>query len=225
MGKIDVFMAGVGGQGVILASDSLAEVAMRAGFDVKKSDALGMAQRGGSVVSHIRIGPKVFAPLIKKGEADFLLGFERLEAARCASNLSPDGLAIINDQELPPLSVVGGSIAYPDQKQVERLVSQYTKRLAFVPGLEIAKELGNPRVAGVVLLGFLSVFLPMEVALWKQDISERVAAKFKDINLQAFARGRQQAEVFNSAGTGAKATVAGGVASRVRKTTGQSSRR
>ena len=108
-------MAGVGGQGVILASDSLAEVAMRAGFDVKKSDALGMAQRGGSVVSHIRIGPKVFAPLIKKGEADFLLGFERLEAARCANNLRPDGLAIINDQELPPLSVVGGAVDYPDQ--------------------------------------------------------------------------------------------------------------
>ena len=225
MSKIDVFMAGVGGQGVILASDSLAEVAMRAGFDVKKSDALGMAQRGGSVVSHIRIGPKVFAPLIKKGEADFLLGFERLEAARCAGNLSPDGLAIINDQELPPLSVVGGAIAYPDQKRVERLVSQYTKRLAFVPGLKIAKELGNPRVAGVVLLGFLSVFLPMEVALWEQDISERVAAKFKEINLQAFARGRQQAEVFNSAVTGAKAPVAVSVASRVRKTTRQSSRR
>lgn len=224
MAKIDVFMAGVGGQGVILASDSLAEVSMRAGFDVKKSDALGMAQRGGSVVSHIRIGPKVFAPLIKKGEADFLLGFERLEAARCANNLRPDGLAIINDQELPPLSVVGGDIDYPNQRQVENLVSQYTKRIAFVPGLKIAKELGNPKVAGVVLLGFLSVFLPMEVALWEQDISDRVAAKVKDINLQAFAQGRQQAELFNSTHKEVKVTVANDAASRVRNTVRQSGR-
>jgi indolepyruvate ferredoxin oxidoreductase, beta subunit len=220
LGKIDVFMAGVGGQGVILASDSLAEVAMRAGFDVKKSDALGMAQRGGSVVSHIRIGPKVFAPLIKKGEADFLLGFERLEAARCADNLSPNGLAIINDQELPPLSMLSGSIAYPDQKQVERLVSQYTKRIAFVPGLKIAKELGNPRVAGVVLLGFLSIYLPIEEALWKQDIAERVAAKVKEINLQAFAQGRQQAEIFSSNHEEAKAATC-----RVRKTVRPSGRK
>ncbi len=206
MDKIDVFMAGVGGQGVILASDSLAEVAMRAGFDVKKSDALGMAQRGGSVVSNVRIGPKVFAPLIKKGEADFFIGFERLEAARCAGHLSPNGLAIINDQELPPLSsVVSGTVPYPDKKQVERLVSQYTKRVAFVSGLKIAKELGNAKVAGVVLLGFLSVFLPFEEALWEQDISERVAAKVKALNLQAFARGRHEAVVFKSTQAEAKA--------------------
>lgn len=225
MPKIDVFMAGVGGQGVILASDSLAEVAMRAGFDVKKSDALGMAQRGGSVVSHIRIGSKVFAPLIKKGEADFLVGFERLETARCASYISPHGLAITNDQELPPLAVAGGAAPYPDQRQVEHLISQYTRRLAFVPGLKIALELGNARVAGVVLLGFLSAFLPVEVALWEQDIAGRVPAKFREVNLQAFALGRQEAKVFNSTEPEAKATAAEDVAKRVRNTTRHSGRR
>jgi indolepyruvate ferredoxin oxidoreductase beta subunit len=218
-------MAGVGGQGVILASESLAEVAMRAGFDIKKSDALGMAQRGGSVVSHIRIGSKVFAPLIKKGEADFLVGFERLEAARCASYINPNGLAIINDQELPPLAVAGGAAPYLDQEKVAHLVSQYTKRLAFVPGLKIAQELGNARVAGVVLLGFLSAFLPVEIALWEEDIAGRVAAKFREINLKAFAQGRQEARVFSSTETEAKAVAHEEVSKRVRNTTRYSGRR
>lgn len=194
--RIDVLMAGVGGQGVILSSDSLAEVAMRAGFDIKKSDALGMAQRGGSVVSHVRIGEKVFAPLIKKGEVDFLLGFERLEAARWASYLSPQGLAIVNDQELPPLAVVGGTAHYPDQEEIAGLVCRYSPRLAFVPGLEIASRLGNPRVSSVVLLGFLSAFLPIERVLWEEDVAARVPAKFKRMNLDAFARGREEAETF-----------------------------
>jgi len=223
--KIDVLMAGVGGQGVILASDSLAEVAMRAGFDVKKSDAIGMAQRGGSVVSHIRIGAKVFAPLIKKGEADFLVGFERLEAARCASYINPNGLAIISDQELPPLSVAGDAASYPDQEKVARVVSLYTKRLAFVPGLRIAQALGNARVAGVVLLGFLSAFLPVEVALWQEDIARRVDAKFREINLKAFAQGREEAMVFRSTETEAKAVVREEVPKRLRNITRNGGRR
>ena len=192
--KIDVLMVGVGGQGVVLASDALAETAMKNGYDVKKSDALGMAQRGGSVSSHVRLGEHVFSPIMSKGDADFLLAFERLEGARSADYLRPGGVAIINDQAIPPLSVVGDVSAYPSTREVERIIRRYTNEVYFLPGREIAEEMGNAQVLNVLLLGFLSRFLAMGEQAYIEDLSHRVPARFLELNLKAFARGREEAE-------------------------------
>jgi indolepyruvate ferredoxin oxidoreductase beta subunit len=117
MKKMDLLVTGVGGQGVVLASDIIGETAIAAGFDVKKTDTLGMAQRGGSVVSHVRMAPKVWSPLIREGQADLLLAFEKLEAARWSHYLRPGGIAIVNMYEQPPLSVSLGQEKYPAQDE------------------------------------------------------------------------------------------------------------
>jgi indolepyruvate ferredoxin oxidoreductase beta subunit len=191
--KADILMTGVGGQGVILASDALAEIAMKAGYDVKKSDSLGMSQRGGSVVSHLRVGERVFSPIIKKGEADFLLGFERLEGVRWVDYLREGGVAIINNLAIPPLSVVGGALKYPGLSDVEETFRRRTNRIYFVPGTEIAAELGNPQVLNVLLVGFLSAFLDIDERSFIDDLSHRVPQRFLQVNLKAFARGREEA--------------------------------
>ena len=193
MKKTDILMTGVGGQGVILASDALAEIAMQAGYDVKKSDSLGMSQRGGSVVSHLRMGDRVFSPTIRKGEADFLLAFERLEGARWADYLHEGSIAIINDLAIPPLSVVGGASAYPSTTEVEEILREYTDHLYIIPGTRIAQEMGNPQVLNVLLVGFLSVFLDIEEKSYIEDLSQRVPQKVLQLNLKAFARGREEA--------------------------------
>lgn len=186
-------MTGVGGQGVILASDALAEIAMKAGYDVKKSDSLGMSQRGGSVVSHLRLGRQVFSPMIREGEADFLLAFERLEGARWANYLHQGSVAIVNDLAIPPLSVVGGASAYPGTAEVEEILHRYTDRLFIIPGTRIAQELGNPQVLNVLLVGFLSAFLDIDEKSYLDDLSQRVPQKVLQLNLRAFARGREEA--------------------------------
>jgi indolepyruvate ferredoxin oxidoreductase beta subunit len=193
MKKIDILMTGVGGQGVILASDALAEIAMQAGYDVKKSDSLGMSQRGGSVVSHLRLGRQVFSPMIRKGEADILLAFERLEGARWADYLHEGSVAIINDLAIPPLSVVGGASAYPSTAEVEEILREYTDHSYIIPGTQIAQEMGNPQVLNVLLVGFLSVFLDIEEKSYIEDLSQRVPQKVLQLNLKAFARGREEA--------------------------------
>lgn len=193
MKKTDILMTGVGGQGVILASDALAEIAMKAGHDVKKSDSLGMSQRGGSVVSHLRLGGQVFSPMIRKGEADFLLAFERLEGARWADYLNKGSIAIVNDLAIPPLSVVGGASAYPSTTEVEEIIRRYTDQLYIMPGTQIAQEMGNPQVLNVLLVGFLSVFLDIEEKSYIEDLSQRVPQKVLQLNLKAFARGREEA--------------------------------
>lgn len=193
MRKTDILMTGVGGQGVILASDALAEIAMKGRHDVKKSDSLGMSQRGGSVVSHLRIGRQVFSPMIRKGEADILLAFERLEGARWADYLNTGSIAIINDLAIPPLSVVGGASAYPSIADVEEMIRRYTDNLFIIPGSQIAQEMGNPQVLNVLLIGFLSVFLDIDEQSYIEDLSQRVPQKVLQLNLKAFARGREEA--------------------------------
>lgn len=166
---------------------------MKAGYDVKKSDSLGMSQRGGSVVSHLRIGERVFSPMIRKGEADFLLGFERLEGVRWVDYLREGGVAIINKLAIPPLSVVGGALKYPELSDVEVTLRQRTNRIYFVPGTEIAAELGNPQALNVLLVGFLSAFLDIGQRSFIDDLSQRVPQRFLQVNLKAFARGREEA--------------------------------
>ena len=188
--KINLLLTGVGGQGTLLASDVLAEVGLRAGYDVKKSEVHGMAQRGGSVVSHVRWGNKVYSPLIGRGEADYLLAFEKLESLRHIDFLKPGGTAIVNDYRIPPVSVSSGGEEYPDDERVRQVLSEVTEDIHFVPGVALAEELGNARVSNIVLLGALSIFLDVAPHIWLEVIEGRVPQKYVELNRQAFRKGR-----------------------------------
>jgi indolepyruvate ferredoxin oxidoreductase beta subunit len=190
--KIDLLVTGVGGQGVVLASDIIGEVALAAGCDVKKTDTLGMAQRGGSVISHVRIAGEVRSPLISEGEADILLAFEKLEAARWSHYLRPGGIALINNYEQPPLSVSLGQGKYPGHDEIAGIMKRLTGLVYFVDGTRRAGELGNVRTLNILLLGCLSVFTPFQVNIWKNGISRSLPANIHEINLAAFAQGRKE---------------------------------
>ena len=190
MKKTDFLLTGVGGQGIMVASDVLALVGLEHGYDVKKSEVHGMAQRGGSVVSHVRWADRVFSPLIGKGEADHLVAFERLEALRYLSFLRAGGTAIVNDYAIPPVSVANGQDSYPDDLTVRRVLAQATPNHYVVPGLATAKRLGNVRTNNIVLLGALSTLLDVPVAAWEKVISKRVPKRYVELNLKAFELGR-----------------------------------
>jgi indolepyruvate ferredoxin oxidoreductase, beta subunit len=187
--KIDILMVGVGGQGIILASDILGDVAIVAGYDAKKSDVHGMAQRGGSVMSHVRLGERVYSPLAIKGEIDFLLAFEKLEAARWAEYLKPGGIAVVNDQAIPPMAVTSGVMPYPGDDVLLAMLRTNGRQAQFVPGSAIAEELGNPRVLNLAMLGYLSRYLPFGPADWEAAIVAHVPARFLELNRRAFAAG------------------------------------
>ncbi len=192
MKKLDLLITGVGGQGNILASDIISEVAMDAGFDVKKTDTLGMAQRGGSVVSNVRIARQVYSPLIKEGEVDILIAFEKLEAARWANYLHQGGIAIINNQALPPLAVILGNEQYPSDEKIINVLRQQTDRIYLVEGTRRARELGNVRTLNIFMLGCISLFLPFRVRSWKFSLSQHLPASLQQINLTAFDQGRKE---------------------------------
>ena len=194
MRDVNVLMVGVGGQGVIVASDAMAEIGVNNGYDVKKSDSLGMAQRGGSVVSHVRWGKHVFSPMIKKGDVDFLLGFEQLEAARWASYLKPDGIVIVADVVIVPISVIGSTIPYPSWDEVKGILAQYTDETYLIPANRIGREVGNPRALNMVMLGSLSVFLELETEAWIEDIRLRLPPRFVESSLKAFSQGAAEAK-------------------------------
>ncbi|MDO8688535.1 MAG: indolepyruvate oxidoreductase subunit beta [Dehalococcoidia bacterium] len=192
--SLDLLMVGVGGQGTVMASDILSNAALAEGFDVKKSDALGMSQRGGSVVSHVRLGRQVFSPLVKTGQAHVLLGFEKLEAARWASHLRPDGLAIVNNQAIPPFSVSSGSEKYPSDEIILELLHRRTERVHLAQGVELAQQAGNPKALNAAMLGFLSMFLDViKKETWVDCLAGALPAKLLDLNLEAFEIGRRAA--------------------------------
>lgn len=199
MKDVNVLMVGVGGHGVILASDGMAEIGLNNGYDVKKSDSLGMAQRGGSVVSHVRWGEHVFAPMIKRGEVDFLLGFEQLEAARWASFLKPGGVAIVADVAVIPISAIDGSIPYPSWDEINQIIAQYAGQTCLIPATRIAEEVGNPRAVNMAMLGFLSAFLDLEPEAWTDTMRHRLPAKFMESSIEAFLRGRAEARTMTLA--------------------------
>jgi indolepyruvate ferredoxin oxidoreductase beta subunit len=190
--RFNFLLAGVGGQGTILASNVLAEVGLAAGFDVKKSEVHGMAQRGGSVNTHIRWDAvRVYSPLIGLGEADVLLAFERAEALRYADYLRVGGVAIVDEHAIEPITVTSGGAHYPTLGELHALLDGVTEQVHVVPGTDIARELGNHRAANVVLLGTLSAFLDVPVDTWLAVIESRVPPKYVALNHQAFERGRQ----------------------------------
>jgi indolepyruvate ferredoxin oxidoreductase beta subunit len=185
-------LAGVGGQGTILVSNVLSEVALAAGFDVKKSEVHGMAQRGGSVNTHVRWNSeRVYSPLVGLGEADFMLVFERAEALRYAEFLKAGGIVIVNEHTIEPITVTSGGAHYPTEDQVAAVYQEITDQLYLVPGTTIARKLGNPRAANVVLLGALSTFLTVPQETWLDVIMARVPQKYVELNRQAFLEGRR----------------------------------
>jgi len=190
--KLDLLITGVGGQGVILASDIIGEAAIAAGYDVKKTDTLGMAQRGGSVISHVRIASQVWSPLVKEGEVDIILALEKLEAARWGYYLRPGGIAIVNNQALPPLSVSLGNERYPGDEEITGVLKQRTARIYFVDGTRRARELGNIRTFNMFMLGCASLFIPFGVHIWKDSISQRIPSSIRQINIVAFSQGRKE---------------------------------
>ena len=192
MKNFDLLISGVGGQGVILASDIIGETAIAAGYDVKKTDTLGMAQRGGSVVSHVRIGHQVWSPLIKEGEVDILVAFEKLEAARWGYYLRPGAIAIVNNHALPPLSVNLGHEHYPSDEEITHILRQRSERLHFVNGTSRVKELGNIRTLNMFMLGCVSLFVPFKIHIWKDSISRCLPPEMWQINIIAFDQGRKE---------------------------------
>jgi indolepyruvate ferredoxin oxidoreductase beta subunit len=194
MKDVNVLMVGVGGQGVILASDAMGEIGINNGYDVKKSDSLGMAQRGGSVISHVRWSKHVFSPLIKKGEVDFLLAFEELESARWVPYLKPGGIVIVSDVVVVPVSVIGSTIPYPSWDEIEGILAQYTDQIYSIPATKIGLDVGNPRALNMVMLGSLSVFLELEAEVWIKNIRRRLPPKFVESSLEAFSRGATEAK-------------------------------
>ena len=194
MKKMDVLITGVGGQGVVLASDIIGETAIAAGFDVKKTDTLGMAQRGGSVVSHVRMGEKVWSPLIKEGEVDLILAFEKLEAARWSHYLKSGAVVVINDYEQPPQSVSLGQEKYPTDKELVTALKRRTDKIYIIDGNKKVKELGNVRTLNIFMLGCFAAFAPMDDKFWQASITQRMPENIRDINLKAFALGRKEIE-------------------------------
>jgi len=192
--KVDFALVGVGGQGIVLASDLLAAVGLAAGYDVKKTDSLGMSQRGGSVVSFVRWGERVRSPLPAAGACDVLVALEKLEAARGAVLVRPGGLVVISDHTIRPPSVNSGSERYPTDEEVSRLFVERAVEARFVRGPALAEELGNPRVVNVVLLGFVAASLPLRYALWEETLASMLPERIRQVNLRALERGRAEWE-------------------------------
>ena len=192
MKKLDLLVTGVGGQGVILASDIISEVALAVGYDVKKTDTLGMAQRGGGVLSHVRIAPKVWSPLARQGEVDIIIGFEKMETARWGYYLREGGVVVVNNHVLPPLAVNLGYEQYPTDEKITAILKQRTDRIYFVDGTARARELGNVRTLNMFMLGCASALMPVKVSAWKEVIAAHLPPVIREINIGAFNEGRKE---------------------------------
>jgi indolepyruvate ferredoxin oxidoreductase beta subunit len=187
----NILLSGVGGQGAILASSILAHVFVEAGYDVKKSEVHGMAQRGGDVTTHFRYGKKVYSPLIKVGEVDFLLAFELLEAIRYINHCSSSAKIIINDQKILPPAVNLGQAVYPENIP-ETFEKFFDGNVYMIKGQEIAMGLGNAQAANVVLVGAFSNFFPkISDAMWKSALADLLPKKIHELNFTAFDKGKK----------------------------------
>jgi indolepyruvate ferredoxin oxidoreductase beta subunit len=188
---INFLFVGVGGQGILTASDIAAEVGLEAGYDAKKSEVHGFSQRGGVVESHVRWGEDVGAPMAEKGTVDYLIATETLEAARWIEWLRPGGTAMVNRQHIVPMSVTIGNAAYPSDEDILAAVRTRAADVAVVEGLATAERLGNPRLANTVLLGALSTRLDVAPETWLAVIERRVPPRYAVLNREAFWEGRR----------------------------------
>ena len=185
----NIMIVGVGGQGSLLASNLLGHLLVSEGYDVKVSEVHGMSQRGGSVVTYVRFGKKVYSPIIDEGEADFIVAFEQLEAARYLKYLKLDGHIVMNTQAIDPMPVITGVMEYPDQL-VQKMKDLGTNVDA-MDCLSLANEAGSAKAVNLVLMGRLSNYFDIPVEKWEKSIKECVPEKFVDMNLKAFFLGRE----------------------------------
>ncbi len=184
-----IVLVGVGGQGILLASEIIARTIMASGYDVKMNEIHGMAQRGGSVIAQIRLGSKVASPLVPKGTARVLVSLEKIEVMRFIDYLAPDGLAVVSDQSIIPVSASVGKVAYPDVTEED--LRKIFPKLIYVHALAQAEKIGNAKAVNTVLLGALSKEFDFPVENWENAIKTTVKPKFVDVNLKAFEIGRQ----------------------------------
>jgi indolepyruvate ferredoxin oxidoreductase, beta subunit len=185
----NILFSGVGGQGILLASEITVYALLMAGYDAKKSEVHGMAQRGGSVTAQLRYGKKVYSPLIEPGCADIQMAFEMMEAVRYLPFLHRGSKVIVNTQKILPPSVATGQAEYP--KDVLNHLLERDIVVVQVDAFDIASEVGEIKTANVVMVGALSAFLPIDPAIYEEVIRARVPERFRDVNLQAFAAGRK----------------------------------
>ena len=188
---INFLFVGVGGQGILTASDIAAEVGLEASYDAKKSEVHGFSQRGGVVESHVRWSDQVAAPLAEKGTVDYLIATELLEAARWIAWLRPGGAVLINQQHISPMSVTVGDAVYPEDDEILAAVHARTDDVTLIEGLATAERLGNTRLANTVLLGALPTRLDVPPETWLAVIERRVPPKYVALNREAFWEGRR----------------------------------
>ena len=186
----NIMIVGVGGQGSLLASKLLGQLLIQEGYDVKVSEVHGMSQRGGSVVTYVRFGDKVYSPVIDKGEADFIVSFELLEAARWTEYLKPNGKIIVNTQQINPMPVISGMAQYPEQL-AEKLQQAGADTDAF-DALSLAVQAGSTKAVNLVLMGRLSRYFEFTEEQWLSAMEEIVPPKFLQLNKTAFSLGRNQ---------------------------------
>ena len=186
--KKNIMIVGVGGQGSLLASKLLGRLLVNEGYDVKVSEVHGMSQRGGSVVTYVRFGDKVYSPIIDKGEADFIVSFEKLEAARYVSYLKENGKIIVNSQEIDPMPVITGAAEYPHDAL--DILSGKGVDIDCMDALSLALEAGSSKAVNIVLMGRLSKSLQIDEEKWLEAIEQTVAPKFAEMNKKAFKLGR-----------------------------------
>jgi indolepyruvate ferredoxin oxidoreductase beta subunit len=199
---ISVVLVGVGGQGILLASEIVAQAAVAAGFDVKTNEVHGMAQRGGSVIAQIRYGKKVFSPLVPKHTAKVLGSLERIECLRYLDYLADDGLAVVSDQKIIPVTASTGGTPYPEID--ETFLSQYFSRLVYLDAISVALELGNAKAANTILLGAMSTSLDLPETSWFEAIRRSVKKQFIDLNIAAFQKGKEIANFSRYTANGSK---------------------
>jgi indolepyruvate ferredoxin oxidoreductase beta subunit len=176
----------------LLASKLLGRLLLTKGYDIKVSEVHGMSQRGGSVVTYVRFGDKVYSPIIDKGEADFIVSFEMLEAARYTEYLKADGRIITNTQQINPMPVITGAAAYPTE--LEAKIAEKGLALTAVDALSLAEEAGSSKAVNIVLMGVLSSYFDFTEEEWQEAIEKSVPAKFLELNRKAFALGRAAAQ-------------------------------
>ncbi|MGN0580697.1 MAG: indolepyruvate oxidoreductase subunit beta [Ruminococcus sp.] len=183
-----IMIVGVGGQGSLLASRLLGNVLLEQGYDVKVSEVHGMSQRGGSVVTYVKYGDKVYSPVIEKGEADAVISFELLEAARCLPYLKKGGKLVTSTQQIDPMPVITGAAEYP--ADLESKLADAGVELVAVDALSLAEQAGSAKASNVALMGALASRLDFDEKLWQNAIEQCVPAKFLELNKKAFELGR-----------------------------------
>ena len=187
MKATSIIICGVGGQGILTASDLLSDVLLAGGYEVKKSEVHGMSQRGGDVLSTVRFGDRVFSPLPSKNETDYILAFEKLEALRNVNYLAPQGIMLVNDFRWDPLPVAAGLEKYPED--IEAQLRKFSAEVVMIPATQMAVRLGNEKITNVILIGLLASRMAVDAVIWREVIGRKAPLKFRDLNARAFELG------------------------------------